>query len=164
METAVPDPIRYVPRPFAVHPGCPILRALQVAILRAFQPLNPWCTGEDSNLRSSKERQIYSLLPLTARPPVPNHPSDEDLSPGTLPAPSVNPLPGALSNASHSAHQAPPGEPPAIRSMHLSGIAAEDRPGAQNTSCTGQFFLTVSDSVSRFLQVELAKGFEPPTL
>ena len=31
-----------------------------------------WCTGEDSNLRSSKERQIYSLLPLTARPPVPN--------------------------------------------------------------------------------------------
>src|SRR6185437_14399218 len=30
-----------------------------------------WCTGEDSNLRSSKERQIYSLLPLTARPPVP---------------------------------------------------------------------------------------------
>jgi hypothetical protein len=31
---------------------------------------NAWCTGEDSNLRSSKERQIYSLLPLTARPPV----------------------------------------------------------------------------------------------
>jgi hypothetical protein len=30
-----------------------------------------WCTGEDSNLRSSKERQIYSLLPLTTRPPVP---------------------------------------------------------------------------------------------
>src|SRR5437016_1313629 len=31
---------------------------------------NLWCTGEDSNLRSSKERQIYSLLPLTTRPPV----------------------------------------------------------------------------------------------
>jgi hypothetical protein len=30
----------------------------------------PWWTGEDSNLRSSKERQVYSLLPLTARPPV----------------------------------------------------------------------------------------------
>src|SRR6185437_2131099 len=29
-----------------------------------------WCTGEDSNLRSSKERQIYSLLALTTRPPV----------------------------------------------------------------------------------------------
>ena len=29
-----------------------------------------WCTGEDSNLRSSWERQIYSLLPLTTRPPV----------------------------------------------------------------------------------------------
>src|ERR1017187_4928243 len=34
-----------------------------------------WWTGEDSNLRSSKERQVYSLLPLTARPPVrPKHP------------------------------------------------------------------------------------------
>ncbi len=35
-----------------------------------------WCTGEDSNLRSSLERQIYSLLPLTTRPPVqkPAHP------------------------------------------------------------------------------------------
>jgi hypothetical protein len=34
------------------------------------------CTGEDSNLRSSGERQIYSLLPLTTRPPVriPVHP------------------------------------------------------------------------------------------
>ena len=31
---------------------------------------NFWWTGEDSNLRSSKERQVYSLLPLTARPPV----------------------------------------------------------------------------------------------
>ncbi len=31
-----------------------------------------WCTGEDSNLRNSNEWQIYSLLPLTARPPVPN--------------------------------------------------------------------------------------------
>jgi hypothetical protein len=36
------------------------------------QRYNPWCTGEDSNLRSSKERQIYSLLPLTTRPPVHN--------------------------------------------------------------------------------------------
>ncbi len=35
-----------------------------------FQLPSNWCTGEDSNLRSSKERQIYSLLPLTARPPV----------------------------------------------------------------------------------------------
>ena len=37
------------------------------------QPLQnhgTWCTGEDSNLRSSGERQIYSLLPLTTRPPV----------------------------------------------------------------------------------------------
>ena len=41
-----------------------------------------------------------------------------------------------------SAHHAPPGEPPAFRSMHLSGIAAEDRPGAtQNTLHAGQFLL-----------------------
>jgi hypothetical protein len=39
--------------------------------------VNSWCTGEDSNLRSSKERQIYSLLPLTARPPVPSHPKKQ---------------------------------------------------------------------------------------
>ena len=38
---------------------------------RPSRPAQYWCTGEDSNLRSSKERQIYSLLPLTARPPVP---------------------------------------------------------------------------------------------
>ena len=31
-----------------------------------------WCTGEDSNLRSSEERQIYSLLALTTHPPVQN--------------------------------------------------------------------------------------------
>ena len=41
-------------------------------ILRIPGAANVWCTGEDSNLRSSKERQIYSLLPLTARPPVHN--------------------------------------------------------------------------------------------
>src|SRR5262252_1738954 len=33
-----------------------------------------WCTGEDSNLRSSEERQIYSLLPLTTRSPVHSEP------------------------------------------------------------------------------------------
>src|SRR5580658_7154737 len=29
-----------------------------------------WWTGEDSNLRTSIDGQIYSLLPLTTRPPV----------------------------------------------------------------------------------------------
>src|SRR6266404_5990473 len=32
--------------------------------------LNLWWTGEDSNLRTSIDGQIYSLLPLTTRPPV----------------------------------------------------------------------------------------------
>ena len=29
-----------------------------------------WCTGKDSNLRTSEEGQIYSLLALTTHPPV----------------------------------------------------------------------------------------------
>src|SRR5207237_9962369 len=37
---------------------------------KRFTNSDHWCTGEDSNLRSSGERQIYSLLPLTTRPPV----------------------------------------------------------------------------------------------
>ena len=36
------------------------------------QPLWPlWWTGQDSNLRSPSERQIYSLVVLTTHPPVP---------------------------------------------------------------------------------------------
>src|ERR1700730_19116779 len=31
-----------------------------------------WCTGKDSNLRTSEEGQIYSLLALTTHPPVQN--------------------------------------------------------------------------------------------
>lgn len=45
-----------------------------------------WCTGEDSNLRSSKERQIYSLLPLTTRPPVPFCPAERNPSTTAAPA------------------------------------------------------------------------------
>ena len=33
---------------------------------------NGWCTGKDSNLRTSEEGQIYSLLALTTHPPVQN--------------------------------------------------------------------------------------------
>ena len=50
--------------------ACPMLCRLTPTV-RPQRPAQYWCTGEDSNLRSSKERQIYSLLPLTARPPVP---------------------------------------------------------------------------------------------
>src|SRR4051812_32167328 len=53
-----------------------------------------WCTGEDSNLRNSNEWQIYSLLPITARPPVHNFnpsrrkpPFGASLSVRTSPAP-----------------------------------------------------------------------------
>ena len=67
--------------------------------------LKSWCTGEDSNLRSSKERQIYSLLPLTARPPVPNHSSDEIPPASTQFSPHLNPS----SAHAASAHPAPSG-------------------------------------------------------
>jgi hypothetical protein len=58
--------------PISVRTGpVPPLRCAPVGMtIFPSQRSNPWCTGEDSNLRSSKERQIYSLLPLTARPPV----------------------------------------------------------------------------------------------
>src|ERR1700675_1710815 len=48
-----------------------------------------WWTGEDSTLRSSKERQIYSLLPLTARPPV--HNRTEPFALGARPGPGHDP-------------------------------------------------------------------------
>ena len=51
--------------------GFPVPNTSGCALLPNPAPQFKWCTGEDSNLRSSKERQIYSLLPLTARPPVP---------------------------------------------------------------------------------------------
>ena len=56
--------------------------------------LKTWCTGEGSNLRRSKDRQIYSLLPLTTRPPVHKYP-----------APLKTP---------DSAHQSPSGANPAF--------------------------------------------------
>ena len=101
-----------------------------------------WCTGEGSNLRRSKDRQIYSLLPLTTRPPVQNHPTDEDLSAGTPLKPpwrrmpcrkSPNQLPAPASQKSLQHTPRRPGNVPDLRSMHLSGITAEDRPGAPRT-------------------------------
>jgi hypothetical protein len=117
-----------------------------------FQPLKSWCTGEDSNLRSSKERQIYSLLPLTARPPVPitpnrrrpvrRGPEKPHRSPAQTPHPPQPPLP-------HFSASSPVRKPPAFRSMHLCGITAEDRPGASKKTPPVKL-LTVSGPVSRF--------------
>jgi hypothetical protein len=96
------------------------LRIIGLSTVTQASPSQQWCTGEDSNLRSSKERQIYSLLPLTARPPVhshptdkhanreaqSNHPSDQDPSPRTPIqisfSPSINPR-VLLQNATFSA-------------------------------------------------------------
>jgi hypothetical protein len=47
--------------------------------------------------------------------------------------------------------------------MHLSGITAEMRPGAQNIAFAGEP-LPLSSPRSGFRFMELAKGFEPPTL
>jgi hypothetical protein len=97
------------------------LRIIGLSTVSQASPSQQWCTGEDSNLRSSKERQIYSLLPLTARPPVHSHPTDEhpirEAQSKTL---SVPPSTRAFfAKTQPSAHRLPPGKPPARRSMHL---------------------------------------------
>jgi hypothetical protein len=48
--------------------------------------------------------------------------------------------------------------------MHLSGITAEDRPGAQIYRRRSNKNLLPFTLGMRFTKVELAKGFEPPTL
>jgi hypothetical protein len=47
--------------------------------------------------------------------------------------------------------------------MHLCGITAEDRSGASKIQLTGQYLLFQAP-FSGFPVLELAKGFEPPTL
>ena len=123
------------------HPKLPVqirtgaAQALALNPLRLLAHSNPAIHGAQGRIRTSvarKERQIYSLLPLTARPPVPNHPSYEKLSLGVMPI-----LP-ALPDSTHFSMPLPrisplPGKPPDHRSMHLSGITAEDRSGTQNS-------------------------------
>src|ERR1700733_7502006 len=140
------------------------LARFRLRITSHFSPSHPWCTGEDSNLRSSKERQIYSLLPLTARPPVPRHPADKlcrrELRP-TLPALSS---PMRLSSKTQpSAHRLPSGNLRQIGACTSSGITAKDRSGVQkirSPANSTRFRLRLPV----YLFVELAKGFEPPTL
>ena len=103
-----------------------------------------WCTGEDSNLRSSKERQIYSLLPLTARPPVPIRPGAKTalLATPWLPHPNSAAAPSSANAAAphpSSAHAATSG-----RSPELPDISPEvdsprsQNPGVQNLVPAGQ--------------------------
>jgi hypothetical protein len=47
--------------------------------------------------------------------------------------------------------------------MHLSGVTAEDKPGAKKQPMR-RLNSSVSGPDSGFRSVELAKGFEPPTL
>ena len=59
------------------------------AAFRVFQLFNRGAQGRIRTSVARKERQIYSLLPLTARPPVPNFPEAaiRSRSPTLLPAP-----------------------------------------------------------------------------
>ena len=102
--------------------------------------------GAQGRIRTSvarKERQIYSLLPLTARPPVPIHPTTASIrirtrrDAGGLPA-----------NSEHATQWDHRGVE-ARRSQH------RDR---------RQTIAAFSLSTRGFRFVELAKGFEPPTL
>src|SRR5258707_3662392 len=49
-----------------------------------------WCTGKDSNLRTSEEGQIYSLLALTTHPPVQNCRTVRPLLPTSLPTSGIH--------------------------------------------------------------------------
>ena len=49
------------------------------------QIASTWCTGKDSNLRTSEEGQIYSLLALTTHPPVQNCRTVRPLLPTSTP-------------------------------------------------------------------------------
>ena len=89
-----------------------------------------WCTGEDSNLRSSKERQIYSLLPLTTRPPVPSSPADRKLCRSLTLFPPRRGLFSASTPARRTLRK--------IGALRLSGSTAEDRTGAENPLHTGK--------------------------
>ena len=98
-----------------------------------------WCTGEDSNLRSSNERQIYSLLPLTTRPPV------HILSPLSCANPSGFAARSALAG-------------------HFSGIIRSELTSVGSPRRRGTKSLLPPAPSAMVSEVELAKGFEPPTL
>jgi hypothetical protein len=150
-----------------------------------------WCTGEDSNLRSSKERQIYSLLPLTARPPVPICPSVKKPGAGNSTQLCAGcRLPHPFSVAAAAEKGGKPSHPcqnsiPLIhlrrtpqlpvdlrnfptfrlkwirrgvkaRPLLLSRLFVSGPPAGQ--------LLPLSSPVPASVLVELAKGFEPPTL
>jgi hypothetical protein len=117
---AISVPVRCAPSRFKPAP------AAATGSSRICSPSKLWCTGEDSNLRNSNEWQIYSLLPLTARPPVPKHtPSAETCRRGSSYSTRLR------RKQPHSTHHdLTRSLSPDYRSMHLSGITAEDRPGA----------------------------------
>src|ERR1700719_92620 len=97
--------------------------------------LDCWCTGEDSNLRSSKERQIYSLLPLTTRPPVHNLPKPSPATQATHQSPGI---PGRNDNW--------------LMWSHCGG------------QCLMLHLLLLETGVRKLRKLELAKGLEPPTV
>ena len=134
------------------HPILPVQIRSGLSLFTAL--LSPWfpspyvpspCLyGAQGRIRTSvarKERQIYSLLPLTARPPVPNsllpglnHPPE-----GTCPLCSEGMQLRAPTHACPLPRTPQPsGEPPELWSMQLSGITAEMRPGARKLRFAGK--------------------------
>ena len=122
-----------------------------------------WCTGEDSNLRSSKERQVYSLLPLTARPPVHFQNAESYLTSG--------PCRRIKNKCARTA----------ITSATCAALASDFQPGFAQTNLRTNLPIerkrpleVISEELHETLlsdcaqsattTLELAKGFEPPTL
>src|SRR5207237_8537070 len=128
---------------------------------KRFTNSDHWCTGEDSNLRSSGERQIYSLLPLTTRPPVQKRRTQVQ--------------PSFLSG--RAARSRPQGStllwPGQRRKSELARAYFRTKFTARRKNSLWSAFLVIllrcyrgcaTAPFSGKLFLELAKGFEPPTL
>ena len=125
------------------------LRIIGLSTVSQASPSQQWCTGEDSNLRSSKERQIYSLLPLTARPPV--H-SRRPLAPGLRKK--------VLTHTAHSADAFPRRNLEGSFTSGWNECGGIFRAGLKAISSVR----LPARAVSANGAMELAKGLEPPTV
>ncbi len=136
-------------------------RMLPQPVLRAFPTSNHGAQGRIRTSVARKERQIYSLLPLTARPPVPKHPSEQK---PVRRGPAFQLACNSSCASTLQTHHDLPGRPPAISEHapqwdHRRGQAR--RPNCRSPVKTRCRFRL---SAVLFPLVELAKGFEPPTL
>ncbi len=144
------------------------------AAFRVFQLFNRGAQGRIRTSVARKERQIYSLLPLTARPPVPNFPEAaiRSRSPTLLPAPlrsfqRIRPRPENLRHFGASAPQWIHRRGQARRKIHphRSKLAAAFRPrNPEEWSWRRDLNPRPSDYKSDALPAELRQPMPPRKL